>query len=59
MKWLSYVFDDEQKVRSLEKKDHSLIRSIARENPSLQGVIDVADINAPVCGQRTLDDGKL
>ena len=34
-------------------------RAIARENPSLQGVIDIVDFNATVSGQRILDDGKL
>ena len=35
------------------------LRAIARENPSLQGVIDIVDFNATVSGQRILDDGKL
>lgn len=35
------------------------MRAIARENPSLQGVIDIVDFNATVSGQRILDDGKL
>ncbi len=35
------------------------VRAIARENPSLQGVIDIVDFNATVSGQRILDDGKL
>jgi len=84
---LAEEFGDEQKARSLVKKDHSLVRfyippkgtwaairesatrvgervtdavrSIARENPSLQGVIDIVDFNATVSGQRILDDGKL
>ncbi len=34
-------------------------RAIARENPALQGVIDIVDFNATVSGQRILDDGKL
>jgi type I restriction enzyme M protein len=34
-------------------------RAIARENLSLQGVIDIVDFNATVSGQRILDDGKL
>jgi len=35
------------------------VRAIARENPALQGVIDIVDFNATVSGQRILDDGKL
>lgn len=35
------------------------MRSIAKENPSLQGVIDIVDFNATVSGQRIIDDGKL
>jgi type I restriction enzyme M protein len=35
------------------------MRAITRENPSLQGVIDIVDFNATVSGQRILDDGKL
>jgi type I restriction enzyme M protein len=32
------------------------LRAISRENPALQGVIDIVDFNATVCGQRILDD---
>lgn len=35
------------------------VRAIARENPPLQGVIDIVDFNATVSGQRIVDDGKL
>ena len=35
------------------------IRAIAKENPKLQGVIDIVDFNATVSGQRIIDDGKL
>jgi len=35
------------------------IRTIAKENPKLQGVIDIVDFNATVSGQRIIDDGKL
>ena len=35
------------------------IRAIAKENPKLQGVIDIVDFNATVSGQRIVDDGKL
>lgn len=34
-------------------------RAIAKENPSLQGVIDIVDFNATVSGQRIIEDGKL
>ncbi len=35
------------------------IRAIAKENPKLQGVINIVDFNATVSGQRIIDDGKL
>jgi len=35
------------------------VRSIARENPKLQGVIDIADFNATAAGQRIISDDKL
>ncbi len=35
------------------------VRAVARENPALQGVIDVVDFNATAAGQRMLDDGPL
>ncbi len=35
------------------------LRAIAKQNPSLQGVIDIVDFNATVSGERIVDDGKL
>jgi type I restriction enzyme M protein len=35
------------------------VRAVARENPRLQGVIDVTDFNATTAGQRIVDDGRL
>lgn len=35
------------------------VREIARENPELEGVIDIVDYNATAAGQRVLDDGNL
>ena len=32
------------------------VRSIARENPRLQGVIDIVDFNATTAGQRVISD---
>jgi len=37
----------------------SQLRAIARENPSLQGIIDRVDFNATTHGQRDLDDDRL
>ena len=37
----------------------SHLRSIARENPLLQGIIDRVDFNATTHGQRDLDDDRL
>jgi type I restriction enzyme M protein len=35
------------------------VRAVARENPKLQGVIDVQDFNATAAGQRVVDDARL
>ncbi|MFW6118900.1 MAG: N-6 DNA methylase [Planctomycetota bacterium] len=35
------------------------VRSIARENPRLQGVVDIVDFNATTAGQRIISDEKL
>lgn len=36
-----------------------VVRMIARENPKLQGVIDIVDFNATAVGQRIISDDKL
>ncbi len=36
-----------------------ILRSVAKENSSLQGIIDRIDFNATTHGQRDLDDGRL
>ncbi|HHY78850.1 MAG TPA: SAM-dependent DNA methyltransferase [Thermoanaerobacter sp.] len=36
-----------------------VVRAVARENPKLQGVIDVVDFNATAAGQRIIDDAQL
>ncbi len=35
------------------------VRDLARENPKLQGVIDIVDFNATAAGQRVITDDKL
>ena len=35
------------------------VRTISRENPKLQGVIDIVDFNATAAGQRIISDDKL
>jgi len=35
------------------------VRAIARENPKLQGVIDIVDFNATAAGQRIISDERL
>ena len=35
------------------------VRSVARENPKLSGVIDVRDFNETAAGSRILDDNRL
>jgi type I restriction enzyme M protein len=37
----------------------SAVRSIAKENPKLQGVIDIVDFNATAAGQRIIGDESL
>jgi type I restriction enzyme M protein len=48
-----------QSATNVGERVTDAVRAIARENPSLQGVIDIVDFNATVSGQRILDDGKL
>ncbi|HRU68125.1 MAG TPA: class I SAM-dependent DNA methyltransferase, partial [Bacteroidia bacterium] len=36
-----------------------ILRSVAKENPSLQGIIDRIDFNATTHGQRDIDDDRL
>ena len=50
----------------LQKKTTSIgqyltdsVRSIARENPKLLGVVDIVDFNATASGQRVISDEKL
>jgi type I restriction enzyme M protein len=35
------------------------VRAVARENPRLQGVVDMVDFNATAAGQRIVDDQRL
>jgi len=35
------------------------VRTISRENPKLQGVVDIVDFNATAAGQRVISDDKL
>lgn len=35
------------------------VRGVAKENPRLQGVVDVVDFNATTAGQRIVDDHRL
>jgi len=35
------------------------VRTVSRENPKLQGVIDIRDFNETAAGQRIVDDGRL
>ena len=48
-----------QKTTGLGEHLTDAMRSVARENPRLQGVIDVTDYNATTAGQRIVDDGRL
>jgi type I restriction enzyme M protein len=46
-------------TKNLGEELTKVMRLIARENPRLQGVIDVVDFNATISGMRILDDGRL
>jgi type I restriction enzyme M protein len=48
-----------QKTTGLGEHLTDAMRSVARENPQLQGVIDATDYNATTAGQRIVDDGRL
>src|SRR3989338_8738169 len=48
-----------KKTKNIGEELTDAIRVIAKENPNLQGVIDIVDFNAKVSGQRIIDDGKL
>jgi len=48
-----------QKTTGLGEHLTDAVRAISRENPRLQGVIDVVDFNATTAGQRIVDDGRL
>ena len=44
---------------NLGEKLTEALRKIAKENPRLQGVIDIVDFNATQAGQRIIDDDRL
>jgi len=49
----------QQKTTGLGEYLTDVVRAVARENPKLQGVIDVVDFNATAAGQRIIDDAPL
>src|SRR5690606_25157711 len=48
-----------QRTTGLGQYLTDVTRAVARENPKLQGVIDVVDFNATTAGQRIIDDAHL
>ncbi len=65
-KLIRFYIPDEYTWREIRKVTTNLgerltlaLREIAKENPKLQGVIDIMDFNATAAGQRILDDGTL
>ncbi|MCL5962643.1 MAG: type I restriction-modification system subunit M [Chloroflexi bacterium] len=48
-----------QKTTGLGEHLTDAVRAVARENPRLQGVIDVIDFNATAAGQPIVDNGRL
>jgi len=54
------TWKDIRKVtKNLGEELTKALRIIAKENPKLQGVIDVVDFNATISGERIIDDGRL
>ncbi len=47
------------KTSSIGENLTNAVRSIAKENPKLQGVIDIVDFNATAAGQRIISDDRL
>jgi type I restriction enzyme M protein len=47
------------KTTGLGQELTDAVRAVAKENPKLQGVIDVVDFNATTAGQRIVDDQRL
>lgn len=65
-KLIRFYIPDEYTWREIRKVTKNLgerltlaLREIAKENPKLQGVIDIVDFNATAAGQRIIDDGRL
>jgi type I restriction enzyme M protein len=48
-----------KKTTGLGEHLTTAVRAVARENPKLQGVIDVRDFNETAAGQRVVDDPRL
>jgi type I restriction enzyme M protein len=48
-----------KKTTGLGEDLTTAVRAVARENPKLQGVIDVKDFNETAAGQRVVDDPRL
>jgi type I restriction enzyme M protein len=46
-------------TRGLGERLTDAVRAVSRENPKLQGVIDVTDFNAQAAGQPIVDDQRL
>lgn len=54
------AWKDIRKVtKNLGEELTKALRMIAKENPKLQGVIDIVDFNATISGERILGDGRL
>jgi len=55
-----YTWHEIRKVTTnLGERFTFALKQIAKENPKLQGVIDIVDCNATAAGQRIIDDGTL
>ena len=54
-KWATIV----QQSTAIGQHLTDAVRAVARENPKLQGVVDVIDFNATTAGQRIIDEQRL
>ncbi len=55
----TYEWPDEEKPKTLGERLTTATRAIARENPTLQGVIDIVDFNETRNGEREISDEAL
>jgi type I restriction enzyme M protein len=56
----NYLWENIRKITvNIGEKLTEALKNIAKENPKLQGVIDIVDFNATQAGQRIIDDDRI